>query len=164
MFANWVGPLFLSALLSSTGSSAVNADASRSCTELVVLREETDAATARLAAWMERHCPGALENTDPFCRFQSRSLLEHLAELGEVKAALEAKGCEARELRDASARGRASLNQVAPTPLVSIDRPRTIGSFEDNWPWPRRPTFQAVLAASAGFRIRKCSANPDCEW
>jgi hypothetical protein len=45
---------------------------------------------------MERHCPGAPEDTDPFCRFQSRSLLERLAELGEVKAAMEAKGCDRR--------------------------------------------------------------------
>jgi hypothetical protein len=93
MFANWVGTLVLSALLSSTGPSAASADASRTCAELVALREETDASAARLAAWMERHCPGALEDTDPFCRFQSRSLLERLAELGEVKVALEEKGC-----------------------------------------------------------------------
>jgi hypothetical protein len=164
MFANWVGPLFMSALLPSTCSSAARVDASRSCTELVALREETDAAAARLAGWMEQHCPGTLEDTDPFCRFQSRSLLERLAELSEVKAALEARRCELREVRDAGAEGPASLIHLAATPPIPVDRPPTIGSFEDNWPWPRRPTFQAGLAASAGFRIRKCRANPDCEW
>jgi len=163
MFASSVGPLLLSALLSSTGSSAASGD-SRSCGELVALREEADAAAARLAAWMERHCPGTLEDSDSFCRFQSRSLLERLAELGEVKAALEAKGCETRELRGESVQGRVSPIHFAPIPLPSVDNPRTIGSFEDNWPWPRRPTFQAGLAVSAAFRVRECHANPDCEW
>jgi hypothetical protein len=151
MFGNVVGPFVLAALLVATGSSASGADAARSCAELVALREEADAAAARLAAWMEAHCPGALEDTDPFCRFQSRSLLERLAELGEVKAALEAKGCALHEVRGADARGPASLIQP-------------VASFEDNWPWPRRLTFQAGLAASAAFRIRKCAANPECEW
>jgi len=50
---------------------------------------------------------------------------------------------------------------LAATP---VDRLRAVGSFDDNWPWPRKPTFQAGLAASAAFRIRKCRANPDCEW
>jgi len=50
---------------------------------------------------------------------------------------------------------------LAATP---VDRLRAVGSFLDNWPWPRKPTFQAGLAASAAFRIRKCRANPDCEW
>jgi hypothetical protein len=151
MFGNWVGPLVLSALLSSTGALAASADPSRSCAELVALRQEAAATATRLAQWMERHCPGTLEDTDPFCRVQSRSLLERLDELGEVQAALEAKGCSLRDVRGASAQRRASLIQP-------------IGSFEDNWPWPRRPTFQAGLAASAAFRIRKCAANPECEW
>jgi hypothetical protein len=45
---------------------------------------------------MERHCPRALEDTQPFCRLQSDLLLERLDELGEVKAALDAKRCEVR--------------------------------------------------------------------
>ena len=149
MFVNPISPLLLFTL-TTAGPSAPSSEGYgvRSCAELARSREETDASATRLAAWMERHCPGVLEDTDPFCRFQSRSLLERLAVLGEVKAVLEAKGCEARELRDAGV----------------AEHSRTIGSLEDNWPWPRRPTFQAGLAASAGFRIRKCRANPDCEW
>lgn len=42
--------------------------------------------------------------------------------------------------------------------------PKAISSHDTNWPWPRRPTFQAGVAASAAFRIRKCQANPECEW
>ena len=67
---------------------------SRSCAELVALRVATEAGATRLAEWMERHCPGALEDTQPFCRLQSDLLLERLDELGEVKAALDAKHCE----------------------------------------------------------------------
>jgi hypothetical protein len=52
------------------------------------------AASTRLAAWMERHCPGSLETTEPFCKLQSGVLLERLEEIGELKTALEAKGCE----------------------------------------------------------------------
>jgi hypothetical protein len=78
-------------------------------------------------------------------------LLERLVELGEVKAALSAKGCERRGGVNAGDQEHASAALA-------------IGSFEDNWPWPRRPTFQAGVAASGAFRIRKCRANPDCEW
>jgi hypothetical protein len=96
MFVSAVGPLLLSALLSSTGSSASSSQAyaSRSCDGTGGVKEETDAEATRLAEWRERHCSGALENTEAFCRLQSRSLLGPLAELGEVKAALEAKGCD----------------------------------------------------------------------
>jgi hypothetical protein len=114
MFVN-----LLTALLAASALSASEPDASKSCAELVALREEADAAAARLAAWMERHCPGALEDTDPFCRFQSRSLLERLADLGEVKQALEAKGCELRQVRDASVQRRASRIQ----PISSLASP-----------------------------------------
>jgi hypothetical protein len=164
MFVNPISPLLLFTLTAagpSAPSSEVNG--SRSCAELARSREETDASATRLAAWMERHCPGALEDTQPFCRLQSRALLERLADLGALKEALAAKGCQSREVPDATAQGRTSLIHLAATPPL-VDPPRAIGSFEDNWPWPRRPTFQAGLAASAGFRIRKCRANPDCEW
>src|SRR5215469_12445913 len=129
MFANWMGSFLLSALLSSAGSSAASADASRSCAELVARRDEANDAATRLAKWMERHCPGALEDTDPFCRFQSRSLLERLADLGELKEALAAKGCRFGEVREASAQGRASLIHVTPIPPVSVDSPRNVASF-----------------------------------
>ena len=95
MFLNHLSPLLVSALLTSTGASASSSgsDASRSCSELAARREETDAAATRLAEWMERHCPGALENTDSFCRLQSGLLLERLDELGQLKAAIAANGC-----------------------------------------------------------------------
>jgi len=164
MFMNPVSPLLLFTL-TGAGSSAPSSEgyASRSCAELARSREETDAAATRLAAWMEGHCPGALEDTQPFCRLQSRALLERLTDLGALKEALAAKGCESREVRD-GAQARASLMPLAATPSLPADPPRTIGSFEDNWSWPRRPTFQAGLAASAAFRIRRCQANPECEW
>ena len=165
MLVNQLIPLVLCAVLSS-GSSAPSSEAyaSRSCAELGALREDTDAAASRLAAWMERHCPGALEQTQPFCRLQSRGLLERLDELGELKALLHAKGCPGRDIKGVSAgRGDGRVDHPANPPL-SVEHPRSIGSFDDNWPWPRRPTFQAGLAASAAFRIRKCRADPDCEW
>jgi hypothetical protein len=165
MFVNPISPLFLFTL-TAAGASAPSSEGygSRSCAELAQSRQETDAAATRLAAWMERHCPGALEDTQPFCRLQSRALLERLADLGSLKEALAAKECESREVRDASAEGPASPIHLAGTPPLPVGSPRRIGSLEDNWPWPRRPTFQAGLAASAAFRIRKCQANPDCEW
>src|SRR5215475_15081507 len=110
MFLNLVASLFISALLSS------EAYVSPSCAELERAREEAEAAAARLGTWMEHHCPGALEDTEPFCRLQSRALLEQLVELGELKAAHAAKGCELREVRDAGAQGRASLIHLATTP------------------------------------------------
>ena len=151
MFLNPVVPLVVSVFLSSGGSSAPlsEADASSSCGELARKQEESDAAVSRLAVWMERYCPGALEDSEPFCRLQSHRLLERLDELGELKAALAAKGCERRDVRDAA---------------LPVRSPQRIGSFDDYWPWPRRPTFQAGLAATAGFEIRKCQADPDCEW
>jgi hypothetical protein len=157
-----VAAALLTAAASATMSSET--DASRPCAELGALRENTEASAARLAEWMEGHCPGALEDTQPFCRFQSRTLLERLDELGELKAALGAKGCQGGEVRNGDAPERASPVQVAATPPHGFEHLRIIGAFDDNWPWPRRPTFQAGLAASAGFRIRKCRANPDCEW
>ena len=166
MFVNHVGPLVVSVLLSTPGASPASSEAyaSRSCAELAVLREQTDVGVTRLAEWMDRHCPGPLEDAEPFCRFQSRTLLERLGDLGALKEAFAAKGCDIREFREAGAQARASPMHVATSPPHPVEHPRTIGSFEDNWPWPRRPTFQAGLAASAAFRIRKCSANPDCEW
>jgi hypothetical protein len=65
-----------------------------SCAELASLRAETETAAARLADWMERHCPGDMESTEPFCRMQSGLLMDRLAELGEVKSAMHAKQCE----------------------------------------------------------------------
>ncbi|HSP17923.1 MAG TPA: hypothetical protein VLQ79_00300, partial [Myxococcaceae bacterium] len=111
-----------------------------------------------------RHCPGALEDTDPFCRLQSHALLERLDELGELKAALAANGCDRRATREAGAEGRASPVHVSTIPALPVDHPRTVGSFDDNWPWPRRPTFLAGVAATAGFKIRKCQEDADCEW
>jgi hypothetical protein len=66
----------------------------RSCPELVSLRAEKQAAATRLAEWMEHHCPGEMESTEPFCRMQSGQLMERLVALGEVKSALHAKRCE----------------------------------------------------------------------
>lgn len=96
MLLHHVALLVLSATLSSGSASGASskAYASVSCAELTELREATDAATIRLAEWMKRHCPGSLEVTEPFCRLQSHSLLERLDELGELKAALAAKGCD----------------------------------------------------------------------
>ena len=166
MFLHHVALLVLSAILWSGSASGASskAYASVSCAELTELREATDAATTRLAEWMERHCPGVLEDTDPFCRLQAHALLERLAEFGELKAALDAKGCVSRQLGDAGAQKNVSLTHLAATPPHPVDPPRTIGSFDDNWPWPRRPTFQAGLAATAAFRIRRCLADPECEW
>jgi len=166
MFVKAIHLLVTSVLVLSASSSAPGPEAyaSRSCAELAAKRNETDAAATRLAAWMERHCPGAREDTDSFCRRQSGFLLDRLAELGKVKAAIAAQRCDLREVPDAGAEGHASLRHLAVTPPLPVDHPRTIGSFEDNWPWPRRPTFQAGLAATAGFRIRNCRVNPDCEW
>jgi hypothetical protein len=150
MFVNPIGPLLLFAL-TAAGTSAPWSEGygSRSCAELARSREKMDAAATRLAAWMERHCPGALEDTQPFCRLQSRALLERLADLGSLKEALAAKRCERREARATAAQP---------------SSPRTVSAFDENWPWPRKPTFQAGLAASAAFRIRRCSADPECEW
>ncbi len=67
-----------------------------SCAELAAAQVTTEAGDARLAEWMERHCPGALENMEPFCSLQSHWLLERLASLAEVKSALRAKGCDGR--------------------------------------------------------------------
>jgi len=107
MLVKSIGPLLLSTLLSSAGAPAARSapDVPGSCAELVRARQETEAATARLADWMDRHCPGSLEVTEPFCRLQSRALMEHMAELGELKAALAAKRCELREARNAGPRG-----------------------------------------------------------
>jgi hypothetical protein len=165
MFVSPVVPI-AAALLTAAASSTVSSEAyaSRSCAELGALREKTEAGAARLAEWMERHCPGTLEDTQPFCRLQSRTLLQQLDELGELKAALAAKGCQSREVRDADAQERGSPIRVAATPPLPVERLRIVGSFDDSWPWPRRPTFQAGLAASAGFRIRSCNADPECEW
>jgi hypothetical protein len=81
-------------LLSAAAAPSSDASASRSCVELARSREEAENAASRLAAWMERHCPGEMERTTPFCRMQSGLLLERLDALGELKAALEAKGCD----------------------------------------------------------------------
>ena len=159
MFVNPVAPLLVPVLLTAATSSASWSDAyvSRSCPELARSRLEADDAASRLAAWMERHCPGSLEVTEPFCRMQSGQLLERLAELGQLKGALEAKGCPLGQVQAASPAG-----DAASSPLGA--RTPAIASFEDNWPWPRRRPFQAGLVATAGFKIRKCAANPDCEW
>ena len=166
MFVNAMGPLLLSTLLATAGASAAHSapDVSASCAEFAQAREDAEAATERLAEWMDRHCPGSLEVTEPFCRLQSQALLEQLDRLGEVKATFAAKRCELHQVRDAGPQSRASLFHLASTPPRPVDPPRTIGSFDDNWPWPRRPTFQAGLAASAAFKIRRCRADPECEW
>jgi hypothetical protein len=150
MFVNLVMPVALSAILSSTGSfvPSSKAEESRSCAELAARREETDAAATRLAVWMERHCPGALEQTEPFCRLQSRLLLERLDELGQLKAAIAAKLCELLGVHDGGTQD-------------PVQHPRAVASFEDNWPWPRRRPFQAGLAATAGLKIRRCQADPN---
>jgi len=165
MFVNQMVPLVLSAALSSGSSSAPSstAVASPSCAELAKTQEESEAAAARLAAWMDRHCPGAMEDTDPFCKLQSDGLLQRLDELGELRAALAAKGCALRDSPSAE-HERGSRSPVVASSPRPIDHPGTIGSFEDNWPWPRVPTFQAGLAASAAFRIRRCLDDPECEW
>jgi hypothetical protein len=49
-------------------------------------------------------------------------------------------------------------------PLDCGGHASAVASFEDNWPWPRRRPFQAGLAATAGFKIRRCRANPEGEW
>jgi hypothetical protein len=99
---------------------------------------------------MERNCPGALEESQPFCRLQSGLLLERLDALGQLKAAIAARECELREVRDAGAQ----------EPV----RPGALASFDDNWPWPTRRPLQAGLAATAGFKIRRCQADPNCPW
>jgi hypothetical protein len=151
MFVNAVGPFLLATLLAAPGSPPSGASASRSCSDLAKAREEADAASTRLAAWMERHCPGSLETSEPFCKLQSGLLLERLAELADLKAAIAVQRCELGPVGDPGAQGAYLI-------------PRTIGSFDDNWPWPRRRPFQAGLAATAGFKIRRCRADPDCEW
>jgi hypothetical protein len=165
MFVDPVMP-FVAALLTAAGSFPASSGiyASRSCAELAALREQTDIGVTRLAEWMDRHCPGALEDAEPFCRFQSRTLLERLGDLGALKEAFAAKGCEPRQSQDAGVYGRASPVYFAAAPALDSGRARRISSFDDNWPWPRRPTFQAGLAASAGLRIRRCRADPECEW
>jgi len=39
-----------------------------------------------------------------------------------------------------------------------------VASYEPGDPWPRRYPFQAGVAASAGFKIRKCLADSSCPW
>jgi hypothetical protein len=143
-------PVF-AALLAAAASSTTSSEApaSRSCSELARSREDAEAGAARLAAWMEAHCPGTLEETEPFCRLQSSLLLERLDALGQLKAALAAKRCEAASSSKVGAQERAS---------------QAIASFDDGWPWPRGRPFQAGLAATAGFKIRRCQADPECEW
>src|SRR5690349_10343603 len=102
MFLNAVSPFLLAALLAAPNSPLSGASAGRSCAELAKAREEADAVSTRLAAWMERHCPGSLETTEPFCRLQSGLLLNRLDELGQLKAALASKRCELPEGREAS--------------------------------------------------------------
>jgi hypothetical protein len=151
MFVNPVLPVVTALLAAASSAASPRAYASRSCTELAAKRGEIDAAATRLAAWMERNCPGVLEQTEPFCRLQSGLLLERLDELGQLKAAIAAKQCEARESADVGAQD-------------PVQHPRAVASFDDNWPWPTRRPFQAGLAATAGFKIRKCRTDPDCEW
>jgi hypothetical protein len=106
MFVHPLIRVSLSLLLSSAAAPSSKSYASRSCTELAAERSDTDAAAARLAEWMERHCPGEMENTEPFCKLQSQTLLERLDELGELKAALAAKRCvQPSRVVEASCRG-----------------------------------------------------------
>jgi hypothetical protein len=122
MFVNSVVSFFLSAVLASAGGSAARSapDVSGSCAELARAREETEAATARLADWMDHHCPGSLEVTEPFCRLQSSALLERLSALGDLNATFAAKRCELHEVRDTvptSPKVSTGTDQAQPAPL-----------------------------------------------
>jgi hypothetical protein len=96
MFVHSVASVFAALLTAAASSTLSDAYASRSCTELTRSRDDAEAAATRLADWMERHCPGVSEQTEPFCRLQSGLLLERLDALGQLKAALAAKQCVAR--------------------------------------------------------------------
>jgi len=74
-------------------------------------------------------------------------LLERLDALGELKEAFAANLCERQSQ---ASRGAAGALKIA--------------SFDDNWPDQRVPTFQAGVVATAGFKIRRCQADPECEW
>jgi hypothetical protein len=69
------------------------ADPPRPCPVLARDQAEKTDAVDRLARWMDTHCPGRLEVTEPFCRRQSTQLLERAAEVGEVAAERRARGC-----------------------------------------------------------------------
>jgi len=122
MFVNQLVPFICSTLLATAGASAPTSEPEFSdpCAELARAREDVEAATARLADWMDRHCPGSLEVTEPFCQLQSQSLLEQLDGLGEVKSSFAANRCELSELSDL--RG---VGAQASASLIGLGRPTT---------------------------------------
>ena len=72
MLVTHLVPLITSTLLATAGAGAASPNSTGSCAELARAREDTAAAAARLADWMDRHCPGSLEVTEPFCKLQSQ--------------------------------------------------------------------------------------------